>query len=296
MSDTIVLPVPERLFAHLVVVAPQQLPRGLAEFAAHRSGHITPLVDLHPVVDVVDTSTPLMSTLVHVLTCSGCGGSVSPEMADRLHDADHFVDIRCAAGPTWPPLHLWTAAFTAETHAIATDGMPVDPDMMLPLVDDWLAYAFADPQDFPAADWIRIVALDDEDVLKLVTLGMTRLGLPELQIGGLSEPLCGSWANILNGLAYTLIVDQWADLEREPGRAFREIGRLKEVTVSDIESSLQTEHHHPPGAAELGLAVDLGAQLDGQTYLSVVPPNDDPVDANRWKKEVASRLALRRPT
>lgn len=297
MSDTIVLPVPERLFAHLLVVAPQRLPRGLEEFVADGSSSAgRPLVDLNPMVDVVTAQTHPMSTLVHVLTCTDCGGTVSSEVADRLTKSDRFVDIQCAGGPTWPPLHLWMAAFAAEAHAIATEGMPVDPDLMLPLVDDWLAYAFADPWDFPTADWIKILTLDDDVGVKLMTRGMERLGLPDLQVDGLPEPICSSWAHILVGLAHQLIVDQWTELGEEPGKAFREIDSIAQVAMTDIEASFQAKHGHGRGAAEVRLAVDLGARLDGHTCISVLPPEDDCADVGRWKKEVARRLFPRRPT
>ena len=90
-SDTIVLPVPERLFATSLWSTPAAATwsRGVRR---NGFGAVGPLVDLHPMVDVVAAEMHPMSTLVHVLTCADCGGAVSSEVADRLTKADSFVE------------------------------------------------------------------------------------------------------------------------------------------------------------------------------------------------------------
>ncbi|GAA2075853.1 hypothetical protein [Actinomadura alba] len=245
MANTVILTVPEKLLAMYVVAAPERMPCGLTERSGGRAttalcrGEGT-LVDVAPRVDVIASGEPWFAHMVELLGCSDCGPHLAPAALARLCSAERHLLVTATHGPAWPPLHVYTAATTAEALAVSTGGILLDPESPLLRRIRWAPCALRHRDGFGVADWLEVaVSADETDIrrgMRMTTGGLARFGLPELLADRIPPDLAGGWCDVLNGLAQTLLEAHWADLDAEPGRAFREIAEVVTVTSEDDRS------------------------------------------------------------
>jgi hypothetical protein len=296
MMNTLVLPVPEKVVSLYLVGAPERMPSGLAEPSVERTATALPadglpLVDVAPRVDVIERGEPPIAEMVELLDCPHCGPHLDPAALERLRSAEWHLLVAAMYGPAWPPLHMWTAATTAEALAVSTGGILLDPGAPLLRRTPWAPCALRDRDDFAVAEWLEVTVSADETDLRrgmwMTTSGLSRFGLPELQAKRVPPDLTKGWCDVLNGLAQTLLSAHWADLDAEPGRAFREIAETVTVTSEDIEAA--TGRSCPPGAAEVRLRLDPGAP-GAVSFLTVMPPRVFRGPAGRWRREVVTAL------
>lgn len=286
MSDTLILSVPERLFAGFVVAGPDRLPEGVRELGARLTDET--IVDLCPFVDILGPEDGPIPWLAEVYGCAECGDRVDPDLARRVADGERHLGVACAYGPAWPPLHLWLAAFTAQMHEQAGGGVVVDAETSWPLQEDW---AWADvPDGFAIAEWVKIAVTSTDRGMQMATMGMARLGLPEIQAERIPSTLLGPWANLTNGVAQRLLLDQWRDLADHPGRALREIDARVTISVADIEAATDRDRDCPDGTAVVQLRHD--PATSGQSYLTITRPDEHPATDARWRQEVVEQLNL----
>jgi hypothetical protein len=296
MANTVVLPVPEKLVSMYIVAAPERMPSGLAERSIERaapvlSGDGIPLVDVAPRVDVIERGESPLAEMVEQLDCPDCGPHLDPAVLARLRSAERHLLVTAMYGPVWPPLHMWTAATTAEALAVSTGGILLDPEAPLLRRTRWAPCALRDRNGFAVAEWVEIaVSADETDIRRgmwMTTSGLSRFGLPELQGKRISPDLTTAWCDVLNGLAQALLDAHWADLDVEPGRAFREIAETVTVTSEDVEAA--TGRSYPPGAAEVRLRLDPGAP-GAASFLTIMPPRALRGPAWHWRREVVAAL------
>ncbi|MBC6457800.1 hypothetical protein [Actinomadura sp. HBU206391] len=296
MANTLVLPVPERLLSLYVVAAPERMPSGLAErpvghAAKALSADGAPLVDVAPRVEVIEAGRPPLAGMVELLGCLDCGPHLDPATLAKVRSAERHLMVAATYGPAWPPLHAWTAVTTAEALAVATGGILFDPEAPLLRPVRWAPCALRDRHRFAVGEWLEVgVSADQTDIRRgmwMTTAGLARFGLPELQGRRIPPDLTVGWCDVVNGLAQTLLRAHWADLDVEPGRAFREIAETVTVTSEDVEAA--TGRRYPPGSAEVRLRLDPGAP-GRASYLTVLPPRAFRGPAGRWRREIVAAL------
>lgn len=254
MADTLVVPVPEKVLASFVIAAPRRLPSGLLPGALTQRD----LIDLEPRVVLVGSDVEPMPELLEHLGCADCGPHCPPELLDRLREADGFIVVLSMYGCGWPPLHVWTAASTAQALAIATGGILIDPSILEVRPAGWEPLPLQAPWDFAVADWVKVICSSEPEGIWASTSGLARFGLPELQVKEVPEALARPWCDVLHGLALVLLCGQWAALGERPELAFREFPGAVTVTSAAVESALGFEPSSGGGSAELVLQYDPG--------------------------------------
>jgi hypothetical protein len=302
MANTVVLTVPEKILTSYVVAAPERMPSGLSGPSVERattelSGDGGTLVDVAPRVDVIAPDEPWFAHMVELLACPDCGPHLPPKALARLCSAERHLVVTATHGPAWPPLHVYTAATTAEALAVSTGGILLDPEAPLLRRTRWAPCSLRDRDGFAVAEWLEITVSPDETDIRrgtwMTTGGLGRFGLPEIIAKRIPPGVARGWCSVLNGLAQTLLDAHWADLDAEPGRAFREIAETVVVTSEAVEAA--TGRARPTsGSAEVRLRLDPGAP-GVPSYLTVMPPRAFRGPAGRWRHDVVTALLGGRP-
>lgn len=273
MSDTIVVPVPERLLAVYAVVTsdpPAETSRYSGEGLA---------IDVVPFDDAPLPPSPLLRAM----------GADAPALA-AYDSGSHAVLVRSVGGPQFPPRHELAAY--ASAHAIAEMCEGVVVDTLIPRI---VTRARAVDQGFRLADWVVLPHSLDEGTLWFTSKGMTRFGVPEVQSSGIPEPLANGWGAVLTGIAQVVVQDHARALDDDPAAALREMPAEHSVSLRDIAIAYSDE-------ARFGHDTDLDAgqrfrlELDPSTseatdsFLTVGPPADFDGDPRSWASHVVRAL------
>ncbi|RAY14458.1 hypothetical protein DPM19_16010 [Actinomadura craniellae] len=148
-----------------------------------------------------------------------------PAALTRAAASRHLLVTR--SGPAGGAAHLIVARDDAAALAAATGGVLLDPALArfaeiparvrpaIPLRAGSAAPAAV--RAFVPGEWIRIMGTPAADGLALTTLGLTRLGAPELRVAGLPPYLGQAWARLLHTLAGLLVPALWRDPAALPG-------------------------------------------------------------------------------
>ncbi|GAA4100915.1 hypothetical protein [Actinomadura miaoliensis] len=287
MPDKLTLPIPTRLTASFVVAAPQQLPEDLTRLATVLHSDDAPHgVDLVPYVDVRSVDVPPMPTLAHLFSCPDCDRT-DPALAHRISTSDTYIHVSCCGGASWPPSHVPLAAAVAEAQAIHTGGIPIDADNAVMLAAEYMPYPLTEPSDFHVAGWTIITYTSHSTGLRLQTSGLVRLGLPELRIDEVPQPLAGAWGRVLDGLAQSLLSQQWTAVNL--GQASWELDAETTITTADIEAAVGSRHHH----SDASVTVRLHQDGSDEPVLTVGPPDGaSGAAAQQWHRRIVQRLGL----
>ncbi|MDP9444487.1 MAG: hypothetical protein M3P83_09140 [Actinomycetota bacterium] len=273
MSDTIVIPVPERLLSVYAVptAAPPDEPVVVSE-----SG-IT--VDLVP-VDQAPLPPPAL------LRAMGAGG----ESLARLGAATHATLVRSVSAVTFPPPGEFAAYTTATVVAAATNGLVIDT--VIPRV---VERPRAVDGDFRLADWVVLPHSVENGLLWFTSKGMGRFGLPEVQSRQVPERLTNAWGAVLTGMAQVLLADHARAQDEAPGRAFRELPAEHEVSLRDIATGYNDQARFADGPG-LDTSVRFRVEYDPATvegadsFFTVLPPADFAGTPAHWVEHVVRRL------
>jgi len=266
VSDTIVIPLPERLLAVYAVATAEPVD----ESATRSSGGVA--VDVVP----VDAAPLPPAALLRAM-------GASTEALAKLGSATEAALVRSVGSPGMPPGSELTAYATAQTLADVYDGVLIDT--VIPRV---VESPRAVGDDFRLADWVVLPhSAADDGTLWFTTKGMTRFGLPELQSRGVPESASNAWGAVLTGVAHVLTQLVGAALRDDPGRAFVELPARLPVRLRDIAAgySDQSRSAEDPGLdvqVELGLQWDPTPQDDADSFLTVQPPADVEVSTEAW--------------
>lgn len=289
LTDPAVFPIPERVTAAFIVAAPRHFPVRNPDALLQKVDTPHGRLDLR--IEVRPASAAPMPQLIEMLTDPAYTGPLSASVRRKAARARRFILIQCDGPPVWPPAHLFRAAFLTQVYATLSAGIPIDLAGGWPVTRDIPAAFLDGPFHFAVPDWIRIAALTDDAGMNLRTVGLARLGCPELRIDHIPAPIFRAWANILNGLARKLLVAQWGILEEDPEHAFRQLANPVTLDVATIEAAIDCGHQHPPAMAQLHLHHDFGMPDTGP-QLHIAQP-DTTTDAHgEWLRQVAERLGL----
>lgn len=294
MIDDVMLAVPEMLQALYVLPtsrppadprqwlldAAEELESPLRDLVEHAVGSELLAVEVRAVRE-------LPPWPVEVLQAFGAGGSALA----LLTSASHAVLVQGWFSPGWPPMHEWTARAVA-THFARRLDVPVF-DVFTPRLADpqaLLASLPAPEQVFRLADWLLVPQSAGPAGNWLTTKGLGRFGLPELQAVDVPPQLGGAWASILTGLASRLL-SAWSralDADAELPAFVPLPGELG-VSEADIAQAYGTQPRGE-GSARVSLRLDPSTDVDGDSFLTVVPPADFPASAGEFMAGVCEQL------
>ncbi|MEP6526028.1 MAG: hypothetical protein ABJA86_02600 [Nocardioidaceae bacterium] len=290
MPEPVVLPVPEHLLAVYAVAT--ELPPGEDSELGSLDAHVS--VESYPA-----ESAPLPP--VGLLRAMG----TTSEVADKIARAATITMVQATSDASWPPVHELVARNLARRIALDHDGVVIDLRSPAALESSEPANLEEAIDSFRLVDWVRVPSSPDPDrpgAVWATTKGLTRFGLPELQVFGVPEQLTGGCVAVLSGIAHVLLREQWQAVDASPLIAFREVPREHRLTLRDVALAYsdQARDSSDPGL-DVGamFSVDLDPAVDAQvdTFLTVVPPEDYAGELADWPAHVVSTVfsAARRP-
>jgi hypothetical protein len=264
MAQTLTLPVPGTLTAQLIVMDPRRLaPEGISR----GGGRIEEIGAGHPAL-------PRPGLLAR--------GGATPELLDRMRQAGRHLLVEASGPPGWPPRHLFEAMTCGGTLAHLTGGVLIDPLTSRAVTPASVDHAPGGPGGFLPQHSVRISGSTHPDGLHMTTVGLARLGLPELRTLGLPPYLGRAWARLTNSLAYHLVQDLWTDLDQTLGLTTREVPDELSVTPADVAMA---ESEDPLTAYEVRVRL-----WPGTGHLTLVPPRGFAGSESQWRSEVVIML------
>lgn len=213
-----------------------------------------------------------------------------PEDMAALEDATYGVAVHGEYRPGWPPAHDWAARAVASRLAHHFNGVLVDLHVPTLLIPDRAARSLPGADEETAiSDWVCVLQSSGDRGSWFTTRGLGRFGMPELQTLDVPPMFVNPWTAVLTGLARRLL-DIWIELLGTGDRpAFVELPAELEIGESDIARA----YGRTPtkgGRARVRLRLDPAEDLDNQTFLTVVPPNDFSASAGEHITAVCDEL------
>jgi hypothetical protein len=273
VSDTIVIPVPERLLAVYAVVTPDPP----ADTTVHSGQGLA--IDVVPVEDAPLPPSPLLRAM----------GADAPALA-AYDSGTHAVLVRSVGTAQFPPQHEFAAY--ASAHAIAEMCEGVVVDTLIPRI---VTRARALDAGFRLADWVVLPHSLDQGRLWFTSKGMTRFGLPELQSHGIPEPLANAWGAVLTGIGQVLLRDHELAMTEDPSTALRETAAEHTVSLRDIASAYSDEARFGDDTdldvgQQFRVELDPSASESADSFLTVRPPSDFDAGTEQWAAQVVKAL------
>jgi hypothetical protein len=216
-------------------------------------------------------------------------GARAEDMA-ALERATFGIAVYGEYRPGWPPAHDWAARAVASSLARRLNGVLVDLHIPVVLVPDRAARSLpgADEQT-GISDWVCVLQSSGDRGSWFTTRGLARFGLPELQTLDVPPMFVNPWTAVLTGIARRLL-DVWVELLGTGDRpAFVELPAELEIGEPDIARAYGRTPTEG-GRARVRLRLDPAEDLDNQTFLTVVPPNDFPASAGEHVTAVCDEL------
>jgi hypothetical protein len=293
--DDVVLAVPETLQA-LYVLPTSQPPAEPREWLAAAveglepplRGLVEQVLDADLLAVEVRDARELPPWPVEVLQALGAGESALA----LLTSASHAVLVHGWFRPGWPPMHEWTARAVATRLAQRLD-VPVFDVFTPRLVDPQVLLDSlpAAGRMFRMADWLVVPQSTGPAGNWLTTKGLGRFGLPELQAVDVPPQLGSAWTNILTGLASRLLSTWSRALDGATGEppAFVPVPGEAEVGEADVAQAYGTQPQGG-GVARLALRLDPSSDLEGGSFLTVLPPADFPASAGEFMAQACEQL------
>jgi hypothetical protein len=217
----------------------------------------------------------------------GSAAWARPEETHLLGKARYHIVITGHAPPVSQPEHAQAAREIARVVAEACDGV---------VYDAWshqvLPHAFRFGAEHPefclADDWLATFVTGDEDgALHLVTAGLHRFGLPELEARDVPGGNLFAAVTLLRCLAVGHLDEHWAWLACNPGARLRRIPAETVVEGADVWRYWAAE---PAGVAGAPVRVRLTPAppegADALPYLVAGPPADFDAPAALWWNDV----------
>jgi hypothetical protein len=275
-EETFVLPVPEILTANYLVAIPAGLEPGAMVTREIREQFTGELRDL--TLDLCEREflgfqvLPMAQLPPMLLELVSVASRVDPVHVRRFAQAERVAVIAASSPPQDQPRHDWAARVAAIALATGLSADLVDP------VEPWLITVDEARRALPDAtgrwrlsEWVRIIYSPGERGYWCTSSGLTRFGLPELQIDDVPPQYVREWGYALTGVAYRLLRTWLRVRHAHPDAAFVELPRR--LAVSRADRAAAYGHHDPdPTAATVWLEVDPATDLDAATYLTVQPP------------------------
>ena len=295
MAENLILPVPEFLSAVYLVPLPLSArtakDRAAAELSARLTGPVS--VAARMMLDAGETKVeampssslpPLPGPLQEYL-------GVARELVRAVAEASEFVVVRASYPPGWPPMHEWASRACAAVLA-SQAGVPlVDTATPKVLTADAALRTLPGSEDasFRLADWMLVFQSAGLGGLWMTTKGLSRFGLPELQVRNVPPQLGDAWTHVLTGLASSLL-GTWLNALRDRAEpAFAQLPAVLEVGEADIARAYDAPVTEGP-AALVRLTFDPSPHDGADSFLSVQPPDDYPASAGEFLAGVCATL------
>lgn len=269
MGERIILPVPERVSATYVVVAPERVPEDAAGTVLDRLTLPEEPPPLELRVTEAGADHPEIAGALEVFCCPDCSPDSGPLLAALAERSASHLAVTATAPPGWPPVHLWAAAQGAGLLAELTGGVPLDASAPRVLPRGWRPEPVGSPEQLTVSDWVCVRATAGPRDHLLSSHGLERFGLPEAACAGVGRHHLRGCARLLNGLAARLVRWLCADVGRRPGPGSRAMPGEFRVTAAD---AARAEGRRPPREAA---EVPLRLRHNG-AHLSVLPPQGYP--------------------
>ncbi|MEU5883402.1 hypothetical protein [Spirillospora sp. NPDC047279] len=302
MRSTITFPVPSTTTSRFVVAA-DQMPADVRPLAyghtyeAHVNGRLgTPQLSIERAGRLRWDPSQITSPDPHLR-----------EAETRLRDAEHLAVVTAVGPVTDQPRSVQVARAAAFAIAHATGGVAADlvtGHILEPRADERPRFVLADawlgdvlpPQRANGRCTAPEPDHDPEGVngcacVRLMTRGLRRFGLPELQISDIACPHDHTALNVLRATARRLLTDHWSWLTTGPADRARTI---------DADLPLSTGDYHdfwgdsPATTPETAFHVHLTPVTP--RLIAVGPPEDFPGTSNDWLWSEALPTALHTPT
>jgi hypothetical protein len=216
---------------------------------------------------------------------------VAPELVRAVTEAGEFVVVRALCQPGWPPMHEWAGRACAAVLADQAGVPLVDTGTRRVLAADAALRTLpaADGAGFRLADWMLVFQSTGSAGLRMTTKGLSRFGLPELQVRNVPPQLGDAWAQVLTGLASGLLATWLNALRDRAEPAFASVPAVLEVREGDIARGYDARGREGPAAA-VRLTFDPSPQDDEDSFLTVQPPDDYPASAGEFLAGVCATL------
>jgi hypothetical protein len=238
---------------------------------------------------------------------------VAPELVRAVTTARELVVVRALCQPGWPPLHEWAGRACAAVLAEQAGVPLVDTATPRVLAADAALQTLPMAADarFRLADWMLVFQSAGSAGLWMATKGLSRFGLPELQVRNVPPQLGNAWTHVLTGLASSLL-GTWLNALRDRAEpAFARLPAVLEVREAHItraydspETRVARSHDSPEGdtarhydspvtegpAAAVRLSFDPSPRDDEDSFLSVQPPDHYPASAGEFMAGVSAAL------
>ncbi len=238
---------------------------------------------------------------------------VAPELVRAVTEASELVVVRALSQPGWPPLHEWAGRACAAVLAEQAGVPLVDTATPKVLAADVALRTLPTAADarFRLADWMLVFQSAGSAGLWMATKGLSRFGLPELQVRNVPPQLGNAWTHVLTGLASSLL-GTWLNALRDRAEpAFARLPAVIEVRQAHIargydapeahiargrispEGDLARDYDSPVAegpATAVRLIFDPSPRDDEDSFLSVQPPDHFPASAGEFLAGVCAAL------
>lgn len=180
--------------------------------------------------------------------------------------------------PGWPPLHELSARTLAAVLARSSGGPIVDMSITKALSAEDALASIPEGTDLPrVADWVMVLQSAGERGMWMTTKGLSRFGLPELEVEDLPPQAVEAWTSILTGIALGL-VRRFSQAIRPDGAspttvAFVELDRLHEVRLADLAAAYAADPPEEDAQAWVQLEPRPQSDPDADSFLAVSPPD-----------------------
>lgn len=209
-----------------------------------------------------------------------------PEEAHRQAEVRHHIVISGHAPPVSQPGHAQAAREIARVVAEACDGVVYD-QWSRQVLPRSFRLAPEHPEFFLADDWLAMFVADHGDHLRLVTAGLHRFGLPELEAALVPVGNGPAAITLLRCLAVRLLAEHWDWLACHPGGLRRRIPTQTWADGRDVWRYWGAEPEETlVGQVRVRLGRVTGKHARNLPYLVAGPPADFDADPADWWNDV----------
>jgi hypothetical protein len=238
----------------------------------------TPLVQIHTMPAGISGYADLMASAAWA----------RPEERDLLDKFSHHLVVLGHIPPVSQPDHSQATRAIARALAEACDGVVYDAWSHQVLPHDF-RFGVEHPEFCLADDWLATFISGDDgaDGLHMMTAGLHRFALPELEATGIPAGNVFAAVTLLRCLSVTLLSEHWDWLACNPGARSRPLPAHAWVQGRDVWRYWAAEPKDPVGGrVRVRLRPVTEEAPESLPYVSVGPPADFSAPLSEWWNDV----------
>jgi hypothetical protein len=209
---------------------------------------------------------------------------VRPDERHLLDKADQHIVVTGSIPPVSQPGHGQALREVARVIAGCCDGLVYDAWSHQVLAHDF-RFAAERPDFCLADDWLAVFISGGGDGLRLVTAGLHRFAMAELEAADVPTDNLFAAVTLLRCLAVALLAEHWDWLACHPGERRRRLEQAARADGRDIWRYWAVEPRDA-GRVRVRLQPSDGGRHDGLSYLTVTPPADFDATVATWWNDV----------